>query len=114
MRVACGLREYKLSLRIRVTREGRDADIPNLLLIRTCSSKNSTEAKFVDHLGAMQRGGNICLQEVRCTNWEILHSFIHKSTAGDTGAIYADEWPAYLGMADKDTQHKTIKHRDQE
>jgi transposase-like protein len=62
----------------------------------------------------MQRGGNICLQEVRGTNWETLHSFIRKSTAGDTEAIYTDEWPACLGMADKDTQHKTIKHRDKE
>jgi transposase-like protein len=65
-------------------------------------------------VGAMQRGGNICLQVVRGTDRETLHGFIRESTAGDTEAIYTDEWPAYKGIADKDTEHKTVKHRDKE
>ena len=65
-------------------------------------------------VGAMQRGGNICLQVVRGTDRETLHDFIRESTAGDTEAIYTDEWPAYKGIADKDTEHKTVKHRDKE
>jgi transposase-like protein len=65
-------------------------------------------------VGAMQRGGNICLQVVRGTDRETLHGFIRESTAGDTEAIYTDEWPAYKGIADKDTKHKTVKHRDKE
>ncbi len=65
-------------------------------------------------VGAMQRGGNICLQVVRGTDRETLHGFIRESTAGDTEAIYTDEWPAYRGIADKDTKHKTVKHRDKE
>jgi transposase-like protein len=65
-------------------------------------------------VGAMQRGGDICLQVVRGTDRETLHDFIRESTAGDTEAIYTDEWPAYKGIADKDTKHKTVKHRDKE
>jgi transposase-like protein len=61
---------------------------------------------------AMQRNGNICLQVVRGTDRETLHGFIRETTAGDTQAIYTDEWPAYKGIADKDTEHKTVKHRD--
>jgi transposase-like protein len=62
----------------------------------------------------MQRGGNICLQVVRGTDRETLHGFIRENTAGNTEAIYTDEWPAYRGIADKDTEHKTVKHRDKE
>jgi transposase-like protein len=65
-------------------------------------------------VGAMQRNGNICLQVVRGTDRETLHGFIRENTAGDTQAIYTDEWPAYKGIADKDTKHKTVKHRDKE
>ena len=65
-------------------------------------------------VGAMQRGGNICLQVVRGTDRETLHGFIRENTAGNTEAIYTDEWPAYKGIADKDTKHKTVKHRDKE
>jgi transposase-like protein len=65
-------------------------------------------------VGAMQRGGNICLQVVRGADREALHGFIRKNTDGDTEAIYTDEWPAYRGIADKDTEHKTVKHRDKE
>jgi transposase-like protein len=65
-------------------------------------------------VGAMQRGGNICLQVVRGTDREALHGFIRKNTDGDTEAIYTDEWPAYRGISDGDTKHKTVKHRDKE
>ena len=65
-------------------------------------------------VGAMQRDGNICLQVVRGTDRESLHRFIRKNTAGDAEATYTDDWPAYKGIADKDTEHKTVKHRDKE
>ena len=65
-------------------------------------------------VGALQRGGNICLQVVRGTDRETLHGFIRQNTAGDTQAIYTDEWPAYRGIADQDTEHKTVKHREKE
>src|SRR5215204_564727 len=65
-------------------------------------------------VGAMQRGGNICLQVVRGTDRETLHGFIRENTAGNTEAIYTDEWPAYRGIADEDTKHEAVKHRDKE
>jgi transposase-like protein len=65
-------------------------------------------------VGAMQRNGNICLQVVRGTDRETLHGFIRENTAGDTEAIYTDEWSAYKGIADKDTKHEAVKHRDKE
>jgi transposase-like protein len=65
-------------------------------------------------VGAMQHGGNICLQVVRGTDREALHGFIRQNTSGDTEAIYTDEWPAYRGISDSDTKHKTVKHRDKE
>ncbi|MDQ3639156.1 MAG: IS1595 family transposase [Actinomycetota bacterium] len=65
-------------------------------------------------VGAMQRGGNICLQVVRGTDRESLHGFIRENTAGDTEAIYTDEWPAYRGIADHDTKHEAVMHRSKE
>jgi transposase-like protein len=65
-------------------------------------------------VGAMQRNGNICLQVVRGTDRETLHGFIRENTAGDTEAIYTDEWSTYKGIADKDTKHEAVKHRDKE
>jgi transposase-like protein len=65
-------------------------------------------------VGAMQRNGNICLQVVRGTDRETLHGFIRENTAGDTEVIYTDEWPASKGIADKDTKHEAVKHRDKE
>ena len=62
-------------------------------------------------VGAIQRSGNICLQVVRGTDRETLHGFIRENVAGDTEAIYTDEWPAYRGVADEDTKHDTVKHR---
>jgi transposase-like protein len=65
-------------------------------------------------VGAMQRNGNICLQVVRGTDRETLHGFIRENTAGDREAIYTDEWSTYKGIADKDTKHEAVKHRDKE
>ncbi len=65
-------------------------------------------------VGAMQRGGNICLKVVRGADRETLHGFIRENTAGDTEAIYTDEWPAYRGIADENTEHKAVKHRSGE
>jgi transposase-like protein len=65
-------------------------------------------------VGAMQRGGNICLKVVRGADRETLHGFIRENTADGTEAIYTDEWPAYRGIADGDTEHKAVKHRSGE
>lgn len=65
-------------------------------------------------VGALQRGGNICLQVVRGRDRETLHGFIRENVAGDVEAIYTDEWEAYRGITDEDTEHETVKHRSGE
>jgi transposase-like protein len=65
-------------------------------------------------VGALQRGGNIVLRVVRGADRETLHGFIRENVAGDAAAIYTDEWPAYKGVADKDTKHEAVKYRDKE
>lgn len=62
-------------------------------------------------VGAMQRGGGICLQVVRGTDRETLHGFIRENVDESTEAIYTEEWPAYRGIADEDTEHKAVRHR---
>jgi transposase-like protein len=65
-------------------------------------------------VGALQRGGNIVLQVVRGRDRETLHGFIRENVAGNVEAIYTDEWEAYMGIADKDTEHETVKHSEGE
>ena len=65
-------------------------------------------------VGALQRGGNIVLQVVRGRDRETLHGFIRENVAGDVEAIYTDEWGAYKGIGDNDTEHKTVNHSERE
>jgi transposase-like protein len=65
-------------------------------------------------VGALQRDGNICLQVVRGRDRETLHGFIRENVAGDVEAIYTDEWEAYRGVADEDTEHETVNHSEKE
>jgi transposase-like protein len=65
-------------------------------------------------VGALQRDGNICLQVVRGRDRETLHGFIRENVSGDVEAIYTDEWEAYKGIADEDTEHETVNHSEGE
>jgi transposase-like protein len=65
-------------------------------------------------VGVIQRGGNICLQVVGARDRETLHNFIRQNVSGDVEAIYTDEWTGYLGLADEDTRHETVKHSEKE
>jgi transposase-like protein len=65
-------------------------------------------------VGAIQRGGNICLQVVQGRDRETLHGFLRENLAGDVQAIYTDDWEAYRGIADADTEHETVKHSEKE
>jgi transposase-like protein len=65
-------------------------------------------------IGAVQRGGKIRLQVIPHATKEALHTFIAENTAPDTEAIYTDELPAYLGIADEDTRHETVNHSAEE
>ncbi|MGH8092112.1 MAG: IS1595 family transposase [Chthoniobacterales bacterium] len=61
-------------------------------------------------IGAVQRAGKIRLQVITHADKATLHKFIHDNTAPDTEAIYTDQLPAYLGIADADTRHETVNH----
>jgi transposase-like protein len=65
-------------------------------------------------VGAIQRDGNICLQVVRGRDRETLHGFLRENLSGDVQAIYTDDWEAYRGIADGDTEHETVKHSEKE
>ncbi|MFH0941791.1 MAG: IS1595 family transposase [Chloroflexota bacterium] len=65
-------------------------------------------------VGATERGGGARLQVVDDNGRKTLHQFIKENTAPDTEAIYTDEWPAYLGIADADTKHETVNHSQEE
>src|SRR5919199_622801 len=65
-------------------------------------------------VGAFERGGAIRLRVVRGRDRETLQGFIRENTAGDTQAIYTDEWPAYRSIAGQDTEHEAVKHREGE
>ncbi len=65
-------------------------------------------------VGAFQRDGAIRLQVVRGRDRETLQGFIRENVAGDTEAIYTDEWEAYKGIADHDTKHETVNHSEKE
>ncbi|MDQ4001389.1 MAG: IS1595 family transposase [Actinomycetota bacterium] len=65
-------------------------------------------------VGAFERGGAIRLQVVRGRDRETLQGFIRENTAGDAQAIYTDELPSYMGIADDNTEHETVKHHEKE
>jgi transposase-like protein len=71
----------------------------------------------VQVLGAVERGGDIRLsvhmkgKRADSTN---LQAFIKSVVADDAPAIYTDENPGYAGIADEDTIHATVNHRDEE
>jgi transposase-like protein len=65
-------------------------------------------------IGAVQREGKIRLQVIPNATKAVLHQFIHDNTAPDTEAIYTDEMPAYWGIEDSDTKHKSVNHSAEE
>jgi len=65
-------------------------------------------------IGAVQRGGKIRLQVIQNASKEVLHKFIADNTAPDTEAIYTDQLPAYIGIADEDTKHESVNHSAEE
>ncbi len=65
-------------------------------------------------LGAIERGGNVRLKVDKRNDRKTLHRFIQSIAADEAEAIYTDEWPAYRGIADKNTRHETVNHRAEE
>jgi transposase-like protein len=62
-------------------------------------------------VGAIQRDGDVRLKMIARNDRKTLHKFIRDYTRPDTEMIITDEWPAYLGIKDKDTDHQTVNHR---
>ena len=65
-------------------------------------------------LGAIQRGGPVRLVVEKRNDRKTLHAFIKSVTDDSVEAIYTDDWPAYDGIADENTRHETINHRQEE
>ena len=64
--------------------------------------------------GAVQRGGEVRIEAVPNIKRATLHAFIARNTRPDTEATYTDELKSYLGIADHDTRHETVKHSEEE
>ena len=64
--------------------------------------------------GAVQRGGNVRLERIPNIRKHTLHSFIQRHVKDETEAIYTDELKSYIGIADDDTRHETVRHAEDE
>lgn len=62
-------------------------------------------------VGAIQRDGDVRMKVIQRNDRKTLHKFIREHTKPDTEMIITDEWPAYLGIKDHDTDHQTVNHR---
>ena len=60
--------------------------------------------------GAVQREGGIRLKRIPDVRRETLHGFIAETVMDETEAIYTDELRSYIGIADADTRHETVRH----
>lgn len=65
-------------------------------------------------VGAIQRNGKLRVEQIPNTTKETLHGFIARTVKDEAEAIYTDELKSYLGIADKDTVHKTVNHSIEE
>ncbi len=65
-------------------------------------------------MGAVQRGGEVRLKVEKRADRKTLHTFIKTVVDDGAVAIHTDEWPAYLGIADRNTRHETVNHRQEE
>lgn len=65
-------------------------------------------------LGAIQRGGGIRLKVEQGVDRSRLHLFIRMATSDDTECIMTDQAPAYDGIADHNTRHESVNHKQEE
>jgi transposase-like protein len=61
-------------------------------------------------LAAIQRGSGVRLVVEKTRDRETLHRFIKASLDPKAERIMTDEWPAYDGIADKNTTHEKVNH----
>ena len=60
--------------------------------------------------GAIQREGEVRLEQIPDVKKETLHDFIGRTVKDEAEAIYTDELQSYLGIEDHDTRHETVNH----
>ena len=65
-------------------------------------------------VGAIERDGAIRLKVVSDTKRQTLHDFIREYVSPDAERIITDDWPAYRGIGDDDTEHLTVNHSARE
>ncbi|HZE69613.1 MAG TPA: IS1595 family transposase [Pyrinomonadaceae bacterium] len=66
-------------------------------------------------LGAVERGGQVRLEVGgKSATREVLHAFIRAKLADEAAIICTDSWAGYQGIADQDTIHATVDHKDKE
>ena len=64
--------------------------------------------------GAIQRGGKVRIERIPNIRRHTLHNFIRRTVKDEAEAIYTDELKSYLGIADDDTRHETVRHSEEE
>ena len=64
--------------------------------------------------GAIQRGGKVRVERISDIKRHTLHDFIRRTVKDEAEAIYTDDLKSYLGIADHDTQHKTVNHSQEQ
>ena len=64
--------------------------------------------------GIVERGGDVRLSKISKTDRRTLHAFIKGFAHPKTKLIITDEWQAYRGIADADTEHAVINHKRKE
>jgi transposase-like protein len=60
--------------------------------------------------GALQRGGQVRLRRIPDVKKETIHAFVKSVAKDDTEAFYTDELRSYMGIADDDTRHESVRH----
>lgn len=67
-------------------------------------------------LGAIERGGalRVKVEPRKQSSKAVLHGFISEVTDPATKRIITDEHRGYIGIADEDTKHETVNHRQEE
>lgn len=111
---------WYLCHRIREAMKDSDGDGPTLFgIVEVDETLVGGKRRGVGHgnrigktwvAGAVQRDGQIRLEKVAKNDRRSLHAFIHKHTRPDTEAIYTDELRSYIGIADEDTRHESVRH----
>jgi transposase-like protein len=61
-------------------------------------------------MGVVQRDGEVRLKVGTRRDAETLKGFVAGQVADEAEAIYTDEYPAYLGLADANTLHAVVNH----